>query len=508
MEEILNFTVLISSLRRRWWMPAIGIVVGAAAAFGIAHRLPKIYRASTLILVEPQKIPVAYVRPTVTTTIQDRLRSLQQQVTSRSRVERVIHDLGLFPDEIDTVPMETLVARVASRVTLDVRGGNTFRIIYEGTNPKEVALVANKMADLVIEENTAARQREAEGTSKFLDKELERVRGQLKQEEDAIAKFKRDHMGELPEQSDANLRSLESSQQRLRTVGESLSRARDRKYLLETQLAELPASGTSVNQVAVQLEQAKARLDDLLSRYTDKHPDVVQQKMEIQRLQALLDSGKSTDDQAAKDEKIEPEETPESTNTSPYANKLRSDIQAAAAEIKDLLMEEERLKGDIARYQQRVENAPRNEAILSTLTRDYDNMESNYQSLLNKKMEADLAEKLEHERRGEQFNIVDKAVPPAFPFKPNITQMIAFGCALGLMAGCALAIALDIFRPRFRTEDELAAAFNIPVLAAIPLVITTQAREKARRVRRIILGSGVAVAALAALVVAFLVTGG
>src|SRR5262249_46718760 len=158
---------------------------------------PRSYRASTLILVEPQKIPMAYVRPTVTTTVEDRLRSLQQQITSRTRLERVIKDLNLFPDQVGKVPMERLVGVVCSHIALDVRGTTAFRIYYEGPSPNEVAAVANKIADLFIAENTESREREARSTSEFLERELEDVKVKLEQEEALIAAFKRQHVGEL-----------------------------------------------------------------------------------------------------------------------------------------------------------------------------------------------------------------------------------------------------------------------------------------------------------------------
>src|SRR5262245_64580730 len=102
------------------------MAIGSLVSFWLTRSLPRIYQASTLILVEPQKIPVAYVRPTVTTSIETRLRSIQQQITSRTRLERVIEELKLFPKQVGTVPMENLVSQVAARIKVEVRGTSTF----------------------------------------------------------------------------------------------------------------------------------------------------------------------------------------------------------------------------------------------------------------------------------------------------------------------------------------------------------------------------------------------
>jgi len=481
------------SLRRRWWLPIVCAGLALGGSMFITRRLPKIYRASTLILVEPQKIPAAYVRPTVTTSIEDRIRSLQQQITSRTRIERVISDLHLFSDVVATVPMENLVATVASHVQLEVRGTNSFRIAYEGTDPNEVAAVANKIADLFITENSAAREREASSTSEFLEKELEDVKTKLDQEESAIAAFKREHMRELPEQREANMRQFESLQARLKSNAESITRTKDRRLTLESQLAELPAGIGDMNQAALLLDQARTKLQQLLTQYTEQHPEVVLQRREIARLEQAMEAPPAPEAGA-----------PAPSGASVLSNRLKAEVESAESEIAGLGREQEQIRLDMGKYQVRVDNAPKNEAALNALSRDYDNMRMNYQSLLNKRVEAKLAENLERERQGEQFNIVDTAVPPAAPFKPNLPQIIALGTVTGFMLGCALAFALDLAKPRFRNEEDLARAFGVPVLAVVPLVSTEELRRRQRTRRRVVVGSWVAAFAIAVVVVVLL----
>ena len=485
MQDQLNFTVFLDSLRRRWWVPLLCLALGAAASVAITRRLPKIYRASTLILVEPQKIPAAYVRSTVTTSIETRLRSLQQQITSRTRLERVIEELGLFADRVGKVPMEGLVALIASKIQLEIRGTTTFRIYYEGTDPQEVARVVNKIAGLFIAENTAVRAREARSTTEFLDKELDTVKKRLEEEEAEMARFKRDHIGELPEQRESNLRQLEGLQGRLRTNAEALTRAQDRRLNLESQIAVLPSSAGDVNQIAVQLDQARTRLQQLLTQYTEQHPEVALQRREIARLEQVLAEAPAAEAEAA------PRPVP-----SVLEMRLRADLEASESEIKNLLVEQEQLRGDIGRYQQRVENAPRNEAALSTLTRDYENLRMNYQSLLSKKLEASLSENLELERQGEQFNILDKAIPPATPYKPNVMQIVSVGSLVGLLIGCVGTFVIDLAKPRFRAESDLAGSFDVPVLAVIPWLDTEASRRRRRHVRWVLVTSGLAAAVL------------
>jgi len=488
----LTVGAFLDSLKRRWWVPICCLVLGAGVSVGVARRLPRIYRASTLILVQHQKIPAAYVRPTVTMSTEDLLRSLQQQVTSRTRVERVITELNLFPELVGKVPMESLAASVASHILVDVRGTTTFRIMYEGTDPNQVAAVTNKIAELFIAENTESREREARSTTDFLDRALQDVKAKLEQEEELIAAFKRAHMGELPEQREGNLRALDVLEPRLRMNSEAITRTKDRRLTLESQLAEIPAGPTNVNQVVTQLEQARARLQQLLTQYTEQHPEVALQRREIARLEEALSSTPGSDPNAQP-----------ANPASVYTTRLKADIASAEAEIAALEREQAQIRNDMTRYQERVDNTPRNEAALSNLTRDSENMRTNYQSLLNKKAEAKLAESLERERQGDQFDIVDPAVAPTLPFKPNLAQIIALGTLAGLLVGCALAFAVDLLKPRFRSEEDLVATFGIPVLAVIPRISTAADRQRRRRMRWVLVGSSVTAALLGVLAVVF-----
>jgi polysaccharide chain length determinant protein (PEP-CTERM system associated) len=492
LEQLLSPTAILGSLRRGWWFIVLGLIVGSGLAYESGRRLPKVYRASTLILVEPQKIPAAYVRPTVTASIADRLRTLRQQITSRTRIERVISDLNLFPDQVGVVPMDRLVASVVGRLGLEVRGTSTFRITFQGGNPKVVAAVANRAADLFIEENLAARQRQASGTSAFLDGELKRVRQKLETDEDALARFKQIHVGELPEQRETNLRTLDALQARRRTNNEALARAQDRRVNIEGQLDGMPSAAGDVNLIARQLEQEQTKLQELLSKFTEKHPDVVQQRRDIESLQAQLSA--------------QPQEAPDPNGVavvSPFQARLRTDLATIETEIRTLEVENQQIKDDSEKYRARVENAPRNEAVLSRLTRDIENMRANYRSLLNKRLDAELAEKLEHELQGEQFNVVDRALPPSSHFKPNLMQIVGVGSAIGTLISLMLVLIWDLLKPRFRTEQELAAAFGIPVLATVPLLSTELTRTRHKTIRRFILGSGVLVAVLGALIAAY-----
>ena len=212
--------------------------------------MPKVYKATTVILVQPQTIPESYIRSTVTATIIDRLSTISQEILSRTTLEKVIDEFNLYADVRKKIPMEAIVEKMTKAIDVSVLKGiqvptrsdqaqNAFSISYEGEEPRTVMMVTNKLASLFIEQNLRVRELQVESTSKFLIKELSSVEEQLAKKEQELKNFRQRYMGELPQQLDANLRILERLQQQLKTTSEGIRAAEDRSMLLQNQMDQL-----------------------------------------------------------------------------------------------------------------------------------------------------------------------------------------------------------------------------------------------------------------------------
>ena len=230
---------ILQILQRRIWILLVPFAVISAAVATWVHFLPDQYRSETVVLVVPQRISEAYVRPTVTGRIEDRLQSLAQQIMSRTRLERIIQDFNLYADDRKTGIMEDVVEQMRRDITLGVVRGDAFRISYQGDNPRTVMRVAERLAALFIEENLRDREVLAEGTNQFLEAQLEDARRRLVEHEKKLEDYRRAHAGQLPSQLDSNLQVLQSAQMQVQAVTESINRDRDRQLALERQIADL-----------------------------------------------------------------------------------------------------------------------------------------------------------------------------------------------------------------------------------------------------------------------------
>src|SRR5580704_17016404 len=92
-------------LRRRWVLIAVLAAVGGPLAYGVSRLLPDRYKSQTLVLVEQPSVPSDIVRSLDTADITQRPSSMPQQILSRSRLEPIIAQFGLYASEVNKLPM-------------------------------------------------------------------------------------------------------------------------------------------------------------------------------------------------------------------------------------------------------------------------------------------------------------------------------------------------------------------------------------------------------------------
>jgi polysaccharide chain length determinant protein (PEP-CTERM system associated) len=498
-------------LRRKWYI-IVPFVLSILVSFGVYKHLPKIYQSTTLILVQPQSVPENYVRPTVTESVINRLNTISQEILSRTRLEKIIEEFNLYGDLRKKVPMEEVAEamRKAIIVKVDVPifgqrsrndlAENTFSISYEGEEPRTVMMVTNKLASMIIEENLKVRELRAGGTSEFIVKELNAVESELKKKESDIRNFKERSMGQLPQQLDANLKILERLQQQLQTTSENMRATEDKIVLFQNQIEQLkrrePVSLTQgirrssasnpedqiyeripEDPLITQLNTLKRELTSAQSRYKETHPDVIDLKRKIAKLEPqvkeLLEKqeadkmGRSTNRQGGVSEENLPPPMPD-PNTERLLTQYTDQYNNAVLEAKRAREEIKNLKDQIILYQRRIEDTPRKEQELTLLTRDYDLLKANYQSLLDKKIQSQMAENLERKQQGEQFKILDPARLPEKPIKPDRNKILLIGAFMGFVLGLGLTWYRESLDQCFRTVKELEDDLGIPVVAMIP----------------------------------------
>ena len=242
-----GFEVVLEVLRRRKWLAILTLGGVFAAAVSIVMFLPNVYRAKATLIIDRQEILEEFVKSTVTSAVETRLQTISQEVLSRSRLEGLINHFGLYTHLKERVPLEVVVERVRKDIQLELkrveRVGRdqatvAFAISFSGSDPQNVALVTNTLASFYIEENSKVREWQAVGTAQFFRVQLEEMKKRLDDQERQVSEFKELYLGELPQQQEANLATLDRLNMQLRLNGENQLRISERRAALDKQLAE------------------------------------------------------------------------------------------------------------------------------------------------------------------------------------------------------------------------------------------------------------------------------
>jgi polysaccharide chain length determinant protein (PEP-CTERM system associated) len=521
---MLNTTLLSSipaqltplSLLRMCWKHKTGIVVIwiviTVLGFAIVSRLPAVYTSEALILVEAQKIPPAYVTSTVTTDVQDRLATINQQILSVDRLQKIIDDFNLYASERKNHVQEEILQMMRKDITVRQDKGWTnnkpgaFRVGYTGGNPAVVAQVANRIANLYIEENMRSRETQAQGTTEFVEAQLQETRKQLNGLESAMTAYKQRHNGELPEQATVIGSTLARLQMEQNNNREAIARAEASKAMIENTLSLAESTVEALSQqpttaVVVtangpvpvlrvppppkkESEVLQAQLEELRSRYAEGHPEIKRLKLEIatakmieaknsQEVAAVPKPPAPTAGPAAKDANAaaqppEAGEGPAVGQARERVKVLKSQIELTDKEISGRKAEQERIAAGIADAQARLTNIPVREQELAQIMRDYGSVSGTYQGLLKQETSAKMSTDMEMRQKSERFTIADPARPGGKPVGQSHTAYGALASLGGLLLGLCFAVGQEYRKDLVLGPWELPASAIL--LARVPRI--------------------------------------
>jgi polysaccharide chain length determinant protein (PEP-CTERM system associated) len=468
----------VAMLRRHWVMVLICTLIGGPLAYGVARVLPIKYKSQTLVLIEQQSVPTDYVKSIDTADISQRLSSMQQQILSRSRLEPIIRQYGLYSNDANKASMEELVARLQKAIDVTpvlpmaetrARDLPGFNVAVTLDNPRTAQEVCTTVTSMFIEENLKSRQQHSEETTQFLSQQLVDAKAALDDQDGKLASFKSRYMGSLPDEEQTNLNLLTGLTSQLDAATQALARAQQDKSFAETMLSQQVAgwqasqTGHSPATFEQQLVALQTQLASLEARYTEDYPDVIKTKGDIAALQKKM---AEENQNAAQTSTKEPKSAIEPVQIQQLRAQVHSYDQTISAKTK----EQDQIKQQIALYQGRIQSSPTVEQQYKELTRGYQTALDSYNDLLKKRQESSMATQLEHDQQGEQFRVLDPANLPDKPSFPNRRLFAAGGFGGGLALGLGLAFLLEMKDSSFKTERDVELALQLPVLAMVPAI--------------------------------------
>ena len=465
----------------------ISIVVG----LGMYLRTPKVYQCTSLIKYQRQSINPTRMSPDdVRSRTRDVVSTVSQQITSRTSLEGMIKEFDLYSGARIALPMEDVVEMMRERhIDISPDRGDIFKVSYQGADPRKVMRVTNALAAKFIEENLRYREERASATSAYVKDELSMSKESIDRKEAVMRDYKLKYYNEMPDQRQTNMNRLNALQEQLQNSQESAQDLERTKLLVQEQVSlrkEMLAQAAryaglgEAGELEPQLlspQSESASLQDLLARYTEKHPEVRRLRKRLEKLEQL--------------QGLAPEEGEQAASVSP-ARLADLQLEQLQVQLKDVDYQIRRLEKDrviiekqIDQYQQWIENGAVREAEWAALTRDYQQIHEHYQALVARNLDAESAEYLEKSQRGSQFKIIDPAHFPEKPFKPDFKKIMLMALALGLGVGGGLAFGLELLDTSFKDPEELEKVLGLPVACTIPM-ISTPAELKRKKIMTII----------------------
>ncbi len=475
----------LAMFRRRLKVILVPALLAPLAGFGVSYLFPPKYTSQSTVLVDPQKVPDSYVQPVITSDFTQRIQTLSQQVLSPSRLKPVIESLGVIkPDEeaklITEIQQNMSVEPVITSMTPGLAGARRkkpsvtdepvpgFNVNYTDSDAVRAQKICNAMTSLIVDENLRSRAEVAQGTTDFLSRQVEDAKRALDEQDAKLAAFKKQYLGQLPGDSDNNMRMLMSLNTQLDATTQTLSRAEQDKSYTESMLAQQIAawkssqSNTNPQTLEQELAQLQSQLLQLHARYTDDHPDVIKAKADIaeveKKLKEVNSAAANSSDGTEKASASEP----------PEIRQLRLQIHQYEGIIDQATLDQKHLQSQISLYQSRTAMSPTVEEQYKLLTRDNDNAQAFYKDLLAKKSSSGLATSMENQQEGEQMHILVAAELPDSPSFPNRSMFAAGGLGVGLALGLILGMWLEFSDKSIRTEKDAAAIMDLPLLISVP----------------------------------------
>jgi polysaccharide chain length determinant protein (PEP-CTERM system associated) len=470
-----------------WRLISLCLLVGITIGLGYYFYIPKIYQSSALLSYESQQINPAKMDPEQgRRRLQESLATLQELVTSRNSLEKVILQFSLYEEARRKLPIEDVIEMMRKNIEIKPYSkGDVFSVSFQGADPQKVVRVTNALAALFIEENLKYREERATETSKYTENELAMAKRVLDQKEQQMRDYKLKYFNEMPEQRQSNLaqlRSLIEQNQALQTSIQDLERTKVlalEQSRIQQQLAALSTRSPAANppsQVETEgerLQRLRDYLAQLQGKYTEMHPEVRRTKQQIEQLEA-------------KGVKTGATSIPGSGRASLAAQlenqRLQTQIKQIDMNIEQLRQAQAAIPAQITQYQKWIEAAPVREAEWNILTRDYNELRRHYDQLVANNLQAQSVENLERNQKGSKFKIVDSARASEKPFKPNFLKilLVAVIGSLGLSIGSILV--LDFIDTSFKDVGELEEFIGVPVVCAIPFI---EKEAETRRDKRV-----------------------
>ena len=465
-------------LRRLHWFLLL-LALGTAVGVTLARVLPPVYVAEALLVVENEQIPNQLAASTVQTQAAEQLQIIQQRILTRARLLEMANQLQIYAQDSGRrsaqMSADDIVKDMRNRVKMVTTGSNVgsnqatlVTISFEAPTPGLAAAVANQLVTMTLDENVSMRTNSARQTLAFFDQEVTRLDQELSKQGAAILAFKESNLSALPDSLDFRRSQQAAAQERLLQLerdGNALRDRRDRLVLLYGKTGEFaPVPTAQASPEQRQLQTLRENLANLLAVLSPENPRVTMLKAQIEAAEKTMATQMAGGATGASGEAL-----------SPFDLQL-ADLDGQLAYLKS---QKEQIELKMAELNASIEATPGNAITLDTLDRDYANLRTQYDQAVANKARAETGSMIENLAKGQRISVIEQAIAPREPTRPNRPLILAGGIGAGLFLGLGVVALLELMNSAVRRPVELTTKLGITPLGTLPYLRSApQARRR------------------------------
>ncbi len=444
------------------------IVIAAflsAVGIAVASILPPLYSSTAKILVEAPQIPGDLARTTVPIDPVQQIQIIEQRLMTRANILSLADKLKVYADQ-PGIPADVIIADMRARTSFvpitpgrrDAGGATMIEVAFSSEDAQQAAAVTNELVTLILQENVELRTGRAEDTLDFFKGEVQRLSGEIDRQSQKIMTFKKENENALPD-SLAFRRSQQATlQERLlqyEREATSLQDERERTVEIYRRTGRVSVNAPPGSPEEQELGEMRSQLARAKVIYSESNPNIRLLETRIAGLEKMV---------------------AEQREALGLDTEGMSDYEAQLAQLdgrlKFIAEDQARIQADIDKLDTSIQATPGNELALSELQRDYDNTQGQYNAAVERLATASVGERLEVMSKGERFSLIEPAVAPASPDKPNRVLIAGAGVGGGLGAGLGFILLMELLNRSIRRPAELTSRLGIQPFVTIPYMRT------------------------------------
>gem|GEM_PF-930448 len=486
----------------RWrWTFLLSAWLFCLLGWTVVALLPERYESMTRIYADTETLLTPLLHNiAVQADFQKQLQVMQRTLINRNNLAQVARAIDLDLDLKTDLDKERLYTNLSSRVSIRVEGLNLFQVGFRDSDPKRAKKAVETLLAIFIETNLGQNRSSMDNARNFLDAQIQDYEQKMRLSEQRLASFKSENYEALPAASGASFgvrhEDLRREQMLARSRRDNAVVARD---LIRATLATTPQTiaVASPPQVVVnangsagsprqRVAQLRQDLVNLRSRFTEQHLDVITTQRALELAEAQLAEESREKGSGAADR-----EGGNNTASNPVYEQIKMRLVQADGEVAQAQSQLTITTAEFERMQSMANVAPRLEADLADLNREYGVIRTKYEEMLNRRESARISQAVETSGDKIQFRVIEppqEPVRPVFPNRPLFVTLV-FLAALG--GGCGVVLIARSLDDTILSASGLAEEFHVRFLGSVSQVETVAILAANRRSnRRFALGTG------------------